>query len=128
MGEAPELEELWRVHDLVDVCFDDYEYLPCERALAEWQSIKAARDELFADVEWTEPVDRGVASEFWMDRWLPFARDGRGGLVCIDLAPAPDGLAGQVIFVGRDPDVRQVLGSSLRQWLATATIDEIPMP
>jgi cell wall assembly regulator SMI1 len=73
-------------------------------------------------------VDPGVQALFWNERWLPFARDGRGGVVCVDLAPAPAGVVGQVIFVGRDPDERTVLGASLQEWLASVTFSAIPVP
>ena len=125
---SPELAELWQVHDRVDVCFDEYEYLPCEHALGEWRSMKQARDEYFAVVQWAEPVDRGVQSLFWHDGWQPFARDGLGGLVCVDTAPSDEGVAGQVIFVGRDPDVRKVLGRSLGEWIADVGVYAIPTP
>lgn len=35
---------------------------------------------------------------FWHQGWLPFAGDGGGNLICLDLDPAPSGRRGQVFY------------------------------
>jgi len=34
---------------------------------------------------------------WWNKKWVPFAEDGGGNLLCIDLDPAPQGVSGQII-------------------------------
>lgn len=54
-----------------------------------------------ADV--TDPAPRlaeggPLRNKFWHSGWLPFAGDGGGNLICIDLDPAPGGRRGQVFY------------------------------
>jgi cell wall assembly regulator SMI1/ankyrin repeat protein len=42
--------------------------------------------------------DAGVRSDWWNAKWVPFAWDGGGDSLCVDLAPAKGGTAGQVIL------------------------------
>ena len=49
--------------------------------------------------------------------WLPFATDGGGNSLAVDLAPAPSGAVGQVIVIGSDEDLRRVLAPSVRALL-----------
>ncbi|GAA5533967.1 SMI1/KNR4 family protein [Deinococcus aluminii] len=49
--------------------------------------------------------------------WLPFASDGGGNGLAVDLQPGPAGTAGQVITFGPDETTRLVLASSLPAFL-----------
>lgn len=42
--------------------------------------------------------DKGVRSDWWNPKWVPFAADGGGDSLCVDLAPAKGGTVGQVIL------------------------------
>jgi len=45
--------------------------------------------------------------------WIPFATDGGGNSLAVDLAPEPGGSAGQVIVIGSDEDARRVIAPSV---------------
>jgi cell wall assembly regulator SMI1 len=49
--------------------------------------------------------------------WVPFADDGGGNFLGLDLAPDEDGTAGQVIVYGREEDVKYVLAPSFGAYL-----------
>jgi cell wall assembly regulator SMI1 len=45
--------------------------------------------------------------------WIPFATDGGGNSLAVDLAPEPGGGDGQVIVIGSDEDMRRVVAPSV---------------
>jgi cell wall assembly regulator SMI1 len=49
--------------------------------------------------------------------WIPFATDGGGNSLAVDLAPQPGGTPGQVIVIGPDEDLRRVLAPCVRALL-----------
>ena len=76
----------------------------------------------FADLE-GEPDD-GVASDFWQRGWVPFADNGAGDYLCVDLAPAAGGTVGQIIVHGHETGRHHVLAASLGEYL-TALADRM---
>lgn len=48
----------------------------------------------WADGRWDSGHLREV---YWSPGWIPFAEDGCGNLICVDLDPGPAGTAGQII-------------------------------
>lgn len=49
-----------------------------------------------------EPSHRRVRHTWWHEFWLPFAEDGGGNLICLDLDPSDEGTFGQIFFWERD--------------------------
>jgi cell wall assembly regulator SMI1/nucleoid DNA-binding protein len=71
-----------------------------------------------------EPGDPGrydavgpVRPVYLHPRWIPFAWDGAGNHLCLDLAPAAGGAEGQVVEFVHDDGKRQVLAPSFTAWL-----------
>jgi cell wall assembly regulator SMI1 len=60
---------------------------------------------------------RGIRDVYWSPRWVPVAGLGSSDVVCVDLDPAPGGVAGQVIMRWKSGD-REVLAPSFGAWLA----------
>ncbi len=89
---ASEMAEAWRRFEAVG--FDDDPALPSEG----------------------EP-DGPVAPVFWSDGWLPVAEAAQGRFACLDLAPPPEGSAGQVVDVWPQSPERTVLAASWSSWL-----------
>jgi len=58
-----------------------------------------------------------VKSMLWNSAWVPFAGDGSGNLLCVDLDPEPAGHRGQVIQWAADPPFIAVVAESFRAWL-----------
>jgi cell wall assembly regulator SMI1 len=81
--------------------------LPVAEILDTWQMLR----ELLDDEEWaaqppyyfTEEVLRlgeqpgPIQPVWWHPRWIPLAMDNAGNLTCLDMAPAPGGVVGQII-------------------------------
>lgn len=65
----------------------------------------------------TATPDKGVAADWWNRGWIPFASDGGGDHLCIDLAPAKGGKVGQVIQMCHDQSDRKLIAPSFAAWL-----------
>lgn len=62
-------------------------------------------------------VDAGIRAVTWHRSWVPFASNGGGDHLCIDLSPAKGGKKGQVISVGFDDTSRRKVANSLKDYL-----------
>ena len=116
VGPLPhELVSLLARHDGSDsVPVARWELLSAARIESSWQ---CCADLELADVEDAQPTF-GVKPGWWNARWIPFAGDGAGNTLCIDLDPAPGGCVGQVIEFVHDHEMRPRLADSLSDWLA----------
>lgn len=79
-----------------------------------WRGLVTAGD--FEGVE-SEP-DRGIKTDWYNLRWIPFTHDGSGNHLCVDLDPAEHGRPGQVIRVWHDDARRELIADSYARWLA----------
>jgi cell wall assembly regulator SMI1 len=52
----------------------------------------------------------------WNPGWIPFAADGSGNFIALDLAPGPKGTKGQIISCGRDEQEMVVIANSLESF------------
>jgi cell wall assembly regulator SMI1 len=98
-----------------------YEFLALADAANEWRAWKEISQQNgpagmadFAEFVTTE-VENVVKKEYWIDGWLPFALDGGGNALAIDLDPEVNGTVGQVIVIGSDEDVRHVLAPGIAE-------------
>jgi cell wall assembly regulator SMI1 len=85
-----------------DSGLDVFEYsgLGAQAMLATWASRETMRDEgVYGDAVpvHIEPDDGLVRFSYCHPGWLPLNEDGAGNLHCIDLAPADNGVHGQII-------------------------------
>lgn len=95
---------------------DSFQWLSCARMLDAWrfwvqQSASAGFN------EGAEP-GTGVQSYWWHPGWIPFASNGSGDYLCLDLAPATAGLPGQVITVWHDDGARRRVSEHFPAWFA----------
>ena len=100
-----------------------YELMSLEGCLDAWQMLK----ELLDDGEFANNKanpETGVEAQWWHPAWLPFATDGGGDYVCLDLAPTKQGKVGQVILFGHDSEHRPRLGPTFAEWFADV-VDQI---
>ena len=104
--------------------FGAFEFNSLERVAAEWSSWREIRNrsteeelddfDLHVDVRAGDPVRKRYQHALW----IPFATDGGGNSLALDLDPAPGGTRGQIIVIGSDEDERRVLAGSLSAFLA----------
>jgi cell wall assembly regulator SMI1 len=79
----------------------EFVLLSLEEAAADWNNWTS----LAKSGEFKGSVgqpDKGVKPDWWNRKWIPFASDGGGDSLCVDLAPAKAGTAGQIIGVQHD--------------------------
>jgi cell wall assembly regulator SMI1 len=93
-------------------------YLMDSNAIArDWKSLRAVQkagdfDDLAAE------ADRGVASAWWDESWIPFAANGGGDYFCIDLKPARGGSVGQIVSFEGKAGRRRLVAKSFSIWLS----------
>ncbi len=90
--------------------------MPLSDVVDDWKMMKELLD--LGDFEGLKgKSDRGIRSEWWNLRWIPFASNGGGDFFCIDMAPAAGGKKGQVITHNHESGNHKLLASSFREWL-----------
>ncbi|MDI1431464.1 SMI1/KNR4 family protein [Polyangium sorediatum] len=92
----PELVAMWQVHDGLRIF--EYEGLGPAASKKTRDGLESLRKKgTFDDHEVFEQSTPRVQPVKWHEAWIPIAKDSCGNLYCIDLAPGPAGLVGQVI-------------------------------
>ena len=113
------LQAIYRRHDgqrnPVPGLFFGLRFLPAREAGEEWgRWTDLLQDDpaLTADVAVDSHPEGAVQPVYFSDAWLPFASDGAGNGLAVDLAPGARGTVGQVITFGADEPTRVVLSPS----------------
>jgi cell wall assembly regulator SMI1 len=105
------LLDLYKIHNVSDDIFSSsffsfgetdylmnggFDLLPFEKIKDEWESMLELND--YAE-EGAESSDKKIKlkSAVANPKWIPFANDGQGNLLLIDMDPGPKGVLGQVI-------------------------------
>lgn len=94
---------------------DVSEFLSLERMVEDWSIWKELLDAGDFQGDTSAPP-RQVRNDWWHPGWVPFTADGSGNSLCIDLAPSPDGLSGQIIEMWHDDDSRPLVAASFHAW------------
>ena len=97
-------------------CFNGDNLLDVRGILREWTSWRDLVVEGAFDGITSDP-DGGIKDDWFNLQWIPFAANGMGDCLCLDLDPAPGGTVGQVIRVLHDDERRECLAASYEQWL-----------
>lgn len=128
-GVAAELPgallELYRQNDGQDRAsnsgvFFGLPFLSLEYALFNWKVWKDIGDETqnaVLDENCTSYPPGAVRPVYTHAGWIPFAHDGGGNHIGIDISPGPAGQVGQVINFGRDENSKYVMAPSLGAFL-----------
>jgi cell wall assembly regulator SMI1 len=94
--------------------FSNWSLLPTVQIVRSW---RAEHSRPRADVD----ADGYVRAVVWSRRWLPFAYDGSGGHLVVDLDPPATGTVGQIVMTSHDGPNRRVaetLHDFLERYLA----------
>jgi cell wall assembly regulator SMI1 len=94
----------------------EFVLLPLDEITKEWKTWKALKDAGELKRQRAQP-DAGVRSDWWNPKWVPFAVDGSGDSLCVDLAPAKGGTAGQVILHQHADRTRSKMATSFQALL-----------
>ncbi len=124
----PALQDSFRIHNGqkagADSLFPDdfadldaaFSLLSLEDVVKEWRIWKKLVDAGEFTKKKGQP-DAGIRPDWWNPKWLPFASDGGGDSLCIDLAPAKGGAAGQVILHRHDGASRSKIAGDFQGFL-----------
>jgi cell wall assembly regulator SMI1 len=96
---------------------ESYFLLSLKHLLEEWQTWKGLLDAGEFKDQASGP-DKGIRSQWWHPGWIPFASNGGGDFLCIDLAPTEEGVSGQVITMSHESAKRELLAGCFAEWLA----------
>jgi cell wall assembly regulator SMI1 len=91
-------------------------FMPLDDILRIWKGMMEVRVEFDRDGEFGEqkgPIKR----RYWNARWIPFAENGGGDNIVIDLDPRPEGTSGQIVDWWHEGGVSTFLAPSLRAFL-----------
>jgi len=92
------------------------EFLSLSRIEDEWQVWKDLLGSGDFEGSESQPV-RGIKSNWWNAKWIPFTYDGSGNHLCIDLDPDSDGHSGQIITMWHDSADRELEALNFKTWL-----------
>jgi cell wall assembly regulator SMI1 len=97
--------------------FGPWAFLSCESIFDAWSFWKKQSERSDFNQEDTEP-DAGVRAGWWNPQWIPFATNGSGDYLCLDLAPTGNGSVGQIITLWHDDGARKIEAQSFARWLS----------
>lgn len=92
------------------------DFLCIEEVVEEWEAWRELDDEDLDEFSTSTP-EKAIKCTYTNKGWIPFAADGGGNFIGIDMEPDVNGIAGQVINFGRDEDNKYVLAENLSQFL-----------
>lgn len=82
-----------------EIEFHDYKYLSTTEIAKTWKMMKEILDSnSFPNQLRNDKKIPEIKEVWWHKGWIPFAMDGGGNLLCIDLVPSPLGSRGQIIY------------------------------
>lgn len=104
--------------------FDRHAFLSIRHILMRWKTW----NDLLEDGDFDDRVARataGVQPVWWDPAWIPFAANGGGDYLCIDLRPASGGTPGQVIEVLHDAPDRRLMAPTFADWFDRFVNDKL---
>lgn len=97
---------------------DGYRYLSTGALSKVWAMMRSLKQQgAFSTYEPKASVKDVLQHTWWDVGWVPFAEDGQGNLICVDLNPGPGGKRGQVIYWERVEGPLTSRYGSLFEWL-----------
>lgn len=122
----PEVKSLYRIHNGqrygTTPVFLHWHFLSLEAMVQEWevwQDVIAGLSAFERQADACGPVK----AETFCKEWIPFTTDGCRNNHCIDLAPEPEGHAGQIVIVWHDDTERPVIAFDIWSWLKKVIAD-----
>jgi cell wall assembly regulator SMI1 len=83
-----------------DCHISDYNYLSGDSVIYQWLMMKELLEEgKFSDFKINYPEKNIIQNTWWDLKWIPFAEDSGGNMICIDMNPGINGIEGQIIYM-----------------------------
>ncbi len=113
------------VHDGTEECaglIGGWDLLPAEFIASEARLMRGMVDDGSFGEATADPHPK-LATAWWNPAWIPIVSSGSGHFLCVDLAPGPEGRAGQIVLFLHDASQRYVVAPSYRAWLEAVVRD-----
>nr|WP_281378783.1 leucine-rich repeat domain-containing protein [Paenibacillus phyllosphaerae] len=115
------LRELYLLHDGEEAdgtgLFWGLRFLPLDEVVSSWHTWSDL-EEAYGAMGDHYSVPSGWIKESYINvQWIPFAEDGGGNHLGVDLDPDEQGLNGQIINFGRDEQMKYVIARNLTDFL-----------
>ncbi|WP_271782129.1 SMI1/KNR4 family protein [Aquimarina algiphila] len=103
-----------------EVEFHDYKYLSSTEIAETWTMMKELLDSnsFPAQLHNNRKIEE-IKEVWWHENWIPFAKDGGGNLMCLDMNPTPSGNKGQIIYWEKTEGPIPTQYKSFFHWLYT---------
>jgi cell wall assembly regulator SMI1 len=109
--------------------FDGDRLLSVDEIISEWKlwnevlpDIDKNCKEMYGEAARSTP-DKGIKPYWWSSSWIPITSNGCGDNYCIDLDPTSEGTCGQIIRMWHDMPNRDLLATSLKNWIDNYVTD-----
>lgn len=104
--------------------FDGNEFLSVQNVMLSWAAWNDLLED--GDLEGLVPrPDKGIQAVWWSRGWIPFASNGGGDFLCLDMTPAAGGRAGQVIEIFHDFPDRKLVAPNFNSWFTNFVGSEL---
>lgn len=122
----PDVKSLYRMHNGQPYgstpVFLHWHFLSLDAMVQEWevwQDVVTGLSVFERQADACGPVKPDI----FCKQWIPFTSDGCGNNHCFDLAPEPEGHAGQIVIVWHDDTERPVIAFDIWSWLKKVIAD-----
>lgn len=95
--------------------FDGMEFLSIPNVVLSWEAWNDLAKDGDLDGLKSKPSE-GIQPIWWSRSWIPFASNGGGDFLCLDMAPDTSGQLGQVIKIFHDFPNRELVSPNLNSW------------
>ena len=114
-------QELSSHNRITSGLFFGLEFLSVEGIYHQWSAwrelIATEEDIAELDLECTSAQPGKIKEVYANNRWIPFAHDGSGNHLGLDLDPGAKGVVGQIINFGRDESKKYVIADSFTEFI-----------
>jgi cell wall assembly regulator SMI1 len=104
--------------------FAGYEFLSPVNVILSWAAWNVLLQDGDLPTTSAQP-DTGIQLVWWSRGWIPFASNGGGDFLCLDMTPALSGSEGQVIEVFHDFPARKRLAPDFSHWFSNFVADRL---
>lgn len=88
-----------------------FRWMSIDSVIREWGALQESAYEIISD------KDGLIKEGKYKKGWVPFAEDGGGSFIVMDLDPGDKGTYGQIITIDRDSDISYVISENLKAFL-----------
>ncbi len=114
------VRQSYLIHDgqdeLAFALVDPWQLFSLKSIIRNWQEMQELAEA--GTFEGTEVESSGpVRAQWWNPAWIPFAGNGAGDYLCVDLDPKKTQRSGQVITFWHADNKREVISPGFKKWL-----------